>query len=161
MPAKVKCHSTAGRRVVATKVEFGSAAWAEAAGRVLAQVVKEYGSQLAGQAVAAREVYANAPVQLGGPRITFTFRITDGAVSVSTDESEPVDMVVEMDFAAARAGAHTVLGKSAQDIEARTLRRRAAIEAGTVKAAGDIDWAPLVMRQALVDWHNRLAELID
>jgi hypothetical protein len=66
-----------------------------------------------------------------------------------------------MDFAAARAGAHSVLGKSAEDIEARKLRRRAAIEAGTVKVVGDIDWAPLVVRQALVDWHNRLAELIE
>jgi hypothetical protein len=47
------------------RLEFGSTAWAEAAARILAEVVAEEGDALAGQSVSVQDVYVEAPAHLG------------------------------------------------------------------------------------------------
>ena len=143
------------------KVEFGSAAWMAAAERLLSEVADEYGARLTGLRLAGRDVYTGAPPHLGGPQLVVTFGIDHGRAFVVPGAAEPADMVMEIDYAAARTGARTILGKTAEDIEARRLRREAAVAAGVMKVQGSVDGAPLVIRQALVEWHNRLAELVD
>jgi hypothetical protein len=141
-------------------VEFGSVAWAEAAERVLAEVASEYGAKLAGQSWTIVDVYTGAPASLGGPRIVFGFGLRDGAGFAALGDRAPAHMRMQMPFEAARVGAKAILGVSAGDIAARDERRRAAVAAGALAVEGGLDEAPLAVREAFAEWHNRLAKLI-
>jgi hypothetical protein len=48
-------------------------------------------------------------------------------------------MRMEIAYEAGRAGAKTILGKSPEDIEARRVRREAAVAAGALKVEGSVD----------------------
>jgi hypothetical protein len=142
------------------RLEFGSTGWAEAAARILAEVVAEEGDALAGQSVSVQDVYVGAPAHLGGPRITFCFGLEGGRPFAELGARGAFDMRMEMAYEAGRAGAKAILGKSAEDIEARRVRREAAVAAGALKVEGSVDGAPLRVRQAFAEWHNRLATFV-
>jgi len=141
-------------------VEFGSAAWAAAAARLLDDVAREFGPRIAGSSVAVRDIYTDAPADLGGPTVAFTFGVADGCGFAELGERRAVDMRMTMPFETARAGAKAILSLSADDIAARDARRAAAVASGALQVEGSLDAAPLAVRQAFVEWHNRLAEII-
>ncbi len=129
------------------KVDFGGAAWIDAARIVLADLVSRHGEH--GKRFSVCEVFSDAPGRVATTGVAAWHFYIDGMdVTVGAGEVADVDVTIRADYQTALPGARLVYTP-----EVLAARAKAPPPAKPAAIAGDMSKAP----PYLIELHNRLA----